>query len=73
MKVLDYSETVMYEDPLVVLIEETVQYEDGGPPRCTYTVYMGGERVITSISGTAVRQAISDMIDVLEFAESNAS
>ena len=68
MKVLEYSETVVHEDPLVVLIEETVQYDEGGPPRCTYTVYMNGSRVITSISEEAVRLAIDDMIDDFEYA-----
>ena len=68
MKVIEYSETVVWEDPLVVLIEETVQYDEGGPPRCTYTVYMGGSRVITSISEEAVHLAISDMIEDFEFA-----
>ena len=68
MKVLEYSETVVYEDPLVVLIEETVQYDDGGPPRCTFTVYMAGSRVITSISEEAAKLAIDDLIDQLEYA-----
>lgn len=68
MRVLEYSETVVWEDPLVVLIEETLQHEPG-IVTSTYTVYSGGERLFTAISKEAANMAINDIIRGYEDAE----
>ncbi len=72
MKVLHYEETVVWEDPLIVLIEETLQYDDGGTEASTFTVYSGGERLFTAITSEGAWRGIYDIIGKLEDTEDYA-
>jgi hypothetical protein len=65
MKVINYEETVVWEDPLIVLIEETLEHDDE-IEGSTFTVYSGGQRLFTAITEEAAWIGIYDIIDKLE-------
>ena len=65
MRILDYNEEVVWEDPIVVLVEEVLDLDDGGES-ATYTVYMGGLRVVTATNKYAAEQAVRDIIKGFE-------
>jgi len=59
--VVSYAETVVWDDPLVVLIEEHLLL-DGEIESSTFTVYSGGDRLVTAISEEAAWTAVQDII-----------
>lgn len=65
MRILDYNEKVVWEDPVVVMVEEVLDHDDG-IESSTYTIYMAGARVVTATTKWAAEQAVRDIIKTFE-------
>ena len=69
MRILEYNETIVWDDPIILLIEEVADIGEG-VTTSTYIVYMHGTRVVTATNKEAAHQAIRDMIAQFGFEES---